>query len=88
MARKFLVPLGLASLSSDPAGTSVGEVYFNSTTLQVRIYNGSAWIDLSGGAAQLKIDGGTPGAFYGGTPAVEGGEPSSIFTVSYDGGVS
>jgi hypothetical protein len=88
MSTKALVPLNVLAMGSDPTGQRAGDLYFNTSTLKVRIYNGSAWIDLGGGAAQLQVDGGRPASFYGGTPAVDGGYPSSTFTGSYDGGVS
>jgi hypothetical protein len=88
MSTKALVPLNVLAINQEPAGQRAGDLYFNSTTLKVRIYTGSDWIDLSAGTSQLKVDGGTPGSFYGGTPAVDGGYPSSTFTGSYDGGVS
>ena len=90
MSTKSLVPLNVLAKSSEPVGQRAGDLYFNTATLKLRIYSGSAWIDISGtgGSGQLQIDGGTPGSFYGGTPAVDGEYPSSTFTVSYDGGVS
>jgi hypothetical protein len=92
MSRKALVPLNVLAIGSEPAGQRAGDLYFNTGTLKLRIYDGSTWIDISGSGgtavAQLQIDGGTPGSFYGGTPIVDGGYPSSTFTGSYDGGVS
>jgi hypothetical protein len=51
MARKFLVPIGLVSLSSDPAGTSAGQTYYNTTSNKIRIYTGTVWAD-AGTSAQ------------------------------------
>lgn len=53
MARKALTPLGLVSLSADPSGTfNQGEMYWNTTTKKIRVYNGTAWEDVgSGGGA-------------------------------------
>ena len=51
MARKFLVPIGLVSLSSDPAGTSAGQTYYNTTLNKIRIYTGTVWAD-AGTSAQ------------------------------------
>ena len=53
MARKFLVPIGLVSLSSDPAGTSAGQTYYNTTSNKIRIYNGTSWIDAGVSAQEL-----------------------------------
>jgi len=33
-------------LSSDPAGAESGDVYYNSTTNKLKVYNGTAWVDL------------------------------------------
>ena len=53
MTRKFLVPIGLVSLSSDPAGTSAGQTYYNTTSNKIRIYNGTSWIDAGVSAQEL-----------------------------------
>ena len=90
MSTKALVPLNVLAVGSEPTGQRAGDLYFNTATLKLRIYSGSAWIDISGtgGSGQIQIDGGTPGSFYGGTPNVIGGFPDSTYTESYDGGVS
>lgn len=51
MAKRFLSTINLPRLSSDPASGSEGELYYNTTTDTVRIYNGSIWSDLSGAGA-------------------------------------
>jgi hypothetical protein len=33
-------------LSSDPAGGESGDVYYNSSTNKLRVYNGTSWVDL------------------------------------------
>lgn len=89
MSTKALVPLNVLAIGTEPAGQRAGDLYFNTGTLKLRIYSGSAWIDISGvGSGGVQMDGGTPSSFYGGTPTVDGGYPSSTFTGSYDGGVS
>jgi hypothetical protein len=94
MSTKALVPLNVLAKGSEPVGQRAGDLYFDTTTLKLRIYDGSLWNDIvgTGGAGQLQINGGTPASFYGGTPNVDGGLPSSTFagsyTGSYDGGVS
>lgn len=47
MARKMKVPLNLLTLSSNPTGGTVGDVYFNTATKNIRIYNGLEWVDLT-----------------------------------------
>jgi hypothetical protein len=49
MAKKFLTPLGLVSLSSDPATGSEGQLYFNTTSDVVKIYSNGVWSELTGG---------------------------------------
>ena len=90
MSTKSLVPLNVLAKSSEPVGQRAGDLYFDTTTLKLRVYNGTLWIDIvgTGGAGQLQINGGTPGSFYGGTPEVDGGYTFSTFTGSYDGGDS
>jgi hypothetical protein len=33
-------------LASDPAGAEAGDVYYNSSTNKLKVYNGSSWVDL------------------------------------------
>jgi hypothetical protein len=33
-------------LAADPAGAEAGDVYYNSGTNKLRVYNGTAWVDL------------------------------------------
>jgi hypothetical protein len=94
MSTKALVPLNVLARGSEPVGQRAGDLYFDTTTLKLRIYDGTLWIDIvgTGGAGQLQIDGGMPGSFYGGTPEVDGGFAfttlAGLYTGSYDGGVA
>lgn len=47
MSRKMKVPLNLLTLSSDPVTGSLGDIYVNTVTKNIRVYNGDAWIDLT-----------------------------------------
>lgn len=47
MTRKFKSLIGLVTLPSDPVIGSEGEVYFNVTTKNLKIHNGSEWVDLT-----------------------------------------
>ena len=49
MAKKFLTPIGLVSLPSDPATGIEGQVYFNTTTDSIKIYANDVWTELQGG---------------------------------------
>lgn len=47
MSRQMLVPLRLLALSADPEFGQVGEVYINTTTKNLRVHNGTSWIELT-----------------------------------------
>ena len=49
MAKKFLTPIGLVSLPSDPATGIEGQVYFNTTIDSIKIYANGVWTELQGG---------------------------------------
>jgi hypothetical protein len=49
MSKKFLTPIGLATLASDPAVGSEGDVYYNTASNVTRIYKDGAWEDLARG---------------------------------------
>lgn len=51
MSKKFLTPIGLATLASDPATGSEGDMYYNTTSDVPRVYKNGAWEDLAGGIA-------------------------------------
>ncbi|MEY3186389.1 MAG: hypothetical protein RL675_208 [Bacteroidota bacterium] len=38
--------LRFVPLSADPAGAEAGDVYYNSTSNKLKVYNGTAWVDL------------------------------------------
>jgi hypothetical protein len=52
MAKKFLTPLGLVGLASDPATGSEGQLYFNTTDDVVRVYANGVWTELSGAGGE------------------------------------
>jgi hypothetical protein len=47
MSRKMLVPLRLLALIEDPVFGQVGEVYINTITKNLRVHNGTIWIELT-----------------------------------------
>jgi hypothetical protein len=95
MARKFLVPIGLVSLSSDPTGSSAGQIYYNTSLNKIRVYSGTAWEDsglslqdLESGSLQSISLGGS-GDFTIGTDAnliLNPGSGSSAYVDSVDSG--
>jgi hypothetical protein len=34
-------------LAADPAGAGAGDVYYNSGTNKLRLYDGTSWVDLN-----------------------------------------
>jgi hypothetical protein len=49
MAKRFLTPINLSNLSSDPASGSEGDLYFNTTDNVVKVYVNGVWSELTGG---------------------------------------
>lgn len=47
MAKKFLSPLSLVNLTSDPGSAVEGDIYWNSSTNTLRVYFNGAWADAS-----------------------------------------
>jgi hypothetical protein len=47
MSRQMLVPLRLLALSTDPVFGQVGEIYINTITKNLRVHNGTTWIELT-----------------------------------------
>lgn len=55
MSRKFLNPLNLVNLPSDPASASEGDIYWNSSTNQLRIYHDGVWGNVGAGVDLAEI---------------------------------
>jgi len=49
MSVKRLVPLHAVVLASDPTGTRMGEIYYNSTDNELRFFNGTTWNSIGNG---------------------------------------
>jgi hypothetical protein len=47
MSRQMKVALNLYTSSTDPADGRLGDIYVNTTTTNLRVYNGTSWIDLT-----------------------------------------
>jgi hypothetical protein len=65
MSRRMMVPLRFLTLSTDPLVGSVGEVYVNTVTKNLRVHNGTTWIDLTPGSTD-------PAPFYMHTHTYDG----------------
>jgi hypothetical protein len=44
--KKFLNPINLVNLSSDPASASEGDIYYNTTSDAVKVYANGAWVPV------------------------------------------
>lgn len=65
MGKKFKSLLNLLTLAEDPLSGSTGDVYFNVTSKNIKIYNGAVWVDLTPGSTD-------PAPFYMHTHAYDG----------------
>lgn len=55
MSKKFLTPINLTNLSSDPITGSEGDLYFNTIDNVVKIYADGEWTELTGGAGGASV---------------------------------
>ena len=47
MSRQMKVALNLYTSETDPADGRLGDIYVNTTTTNLRVHNGTTWIDLT-----------------------------------------
>lgn len=73
MSRKFKSLLNLTTLTDDPLAAIAGDVYFNTTSKNIKIYNGLLWIDLTPGSED-------PAPFYMHTHTYDG----DVHTITID----
>lgn len=55
MTRRLLTTQKIVNLTSDPASGTAGEVYYNSSSNELRFYNGTFWSDISSGAGGSSV---------------------------------
>jgi hypothetical protein len=61
MAKRFLTPIGILNLASDPATGSEGEIYYNSTDDILKIYVSGSWTPIEGGGgAAINVSASAP----------------------------
>lgn len=53
MAKRFLTPLNLPNLASDPETGTEGDLYFNTISNTIKIYTNDVWTELQGGGASV-----------------------------------
>ena len=46
MSKKFLTPLNLLTMASDPSSGTEGDIYFNTDDKSIRIFNGLTWVTI------------------------------------------
>jgi hypothetical protein len=73
MSRKFKSLLNLTTLTDDPITAIAGDVYFNTISKNIKIYNGLAWVDLTPGSVD-------PAPFYMHTHTYDG----DVHTITID----
>ena len=74
MAKQFKTPIAPPALTSDPAGTTVGEIYYNIPEETIKVYNGTVWNAISAGGTNSNMI------------LLDGGSASSTYLETYDGG--
>jgi hypothetical protein len=47
MAKRFLTPINLPSIATDPSSASNGDIYFNSSSDEIKVYYDSTWNPVS-----------------------------------------
>ena len=85
MSRQALVPINVLSSSIEPAGTYVGDVYFNENTQSLFVYNGITWAEFV--PAVTSEMGGAPNTSYFGDSIDSGTPTETTFDYTYDGGI-
>ncbi len=53
MAKRFLTPLNLPNLASNPQEGAEGDLYFNTVDSVIKIYIDNDWVDLQGGGGSV-----------------------------------
>jgi hypothetical protein len=49
--KKFLNPINLVNLASDPSSASEGDIYYNTTSDSVKVYANGAWVAIGSGGS-------------------------------------
>ena len=48
-SKKFLTPINLLNLASDPPTANEGDIYYNTTSDAVKVYANSSWVVIGSG---------------------------------------
>jgi hypothetical protein len=60
MSVRILAGLNLVSSATDPVSATVGDLYFNTTSNTVKVYNGTAWTTIAGGGGSITVSATAP----------------------------
>lgn len=82
MAKRFLSPINLSPLTSDPASGTEGDAYFNTISNKIRMYYDGAWNDLSGGGGGSSNSFETISVPYGTSPVADSSTDTLTITES------
>jgi hypothetical protein len=87
MSKKAYVPVNVLARSSAPVGVNEGDVYVDTATWSLKIYNGTTWVSQKVESYGF-ADGGSPISVYGTIRPIDGGfAASNTFSNSpIDGG--
>ena len=53
MSRRFLTPVNLLHVATDPAVATEGDIYYNTTSDKIRVYIGDSWSDVGGSSIEV-----------------------------------
>lgn len=83
MSRLALTPTNVPAMASAPTIPTLraGDLYFNTTSGVLNVYNGTAWIAVAS-TGSSDIDGGV----FDSIAPYNGGDPTTTATQSFDGG--
>lgn len=56
MAKRFLTPIRILNLASDPGSASDGDIYYNTAVDKLKLYANSAWTEVGGGAGGALVE--------------------------------
>ena len=84
MSRLALTPTNVPASATDISTPTLraGDLYFNTADSVLMVYDGSAWIQVSGNSAVTEIDGGV----FDSIAPYTGGDPTTTATQDFDGG--
>lgn len=84
MSRLALTPTNVPASATDISTPTLraGDLYFNTADSVLMVYDGSAWIQVSGNSAVTEIDAGV----FDSIAPYNGGDPTTTATQDFDGG--